>query len=321
MTDAVESMAYTNEVPWHGLGEYVTDDMTPDQMLKAASLDWKVAKHPVFLEGGVKIKDKYALLRDTDRSVLSIVGSTYKPVQNDEVLDFFKKFVESGHMKMETAGSLWDGRYIWALARINQDFKVGKNDEVQNYLLLCQPHVHGKAMVFQYTNIRVVCWNTLTFALGSSLSGGASAFRMPHSTKFDESVKDRAEIALGLSQKQATEFKEAAKLLAKKKVKADQIDDFFFQVLRFDPEKAKKKNDGDAREPRALPLYRAALEYAPGADLNTAKGTLWGLVNAVSYVVDHQMGRSRQTALKNAWLGNTANIKRRAFETAIEWAK
>ena len=33
------SMAYTGQVPWHGLGKEVPADLTPAQMLKAADLD------------------------------------------------------------------------------------------------------------------------------------------------------------------------------------------------------------------------------------------------------------------------------------------
>ena len=40
----VYSMAYSGDVPWHGLGQQVSNDLTPKQMLKAANLDWKVVK-------------------------------------------------------------------------------------------------------------------------------------------------------------------------------------------------------------------------------------------------------------------------------------
>ena len=44
MAHNVETMAYAGEVPWHGLGYRVPMDLTPDQMLEAASLDWTVTK-------------------------------------------------------------------------------------------------------------------------------------------------------------------------------------------------------------------------------------------------------------------------------------
>ena len=42
MVAAVETMAYAGEVPWHGLGVPVSNDLTPAQMMQKAGLDWTV---------------------------------------------------------------------------------------------------------------------------------------------------------------------------------------------------------------------------------------------------------------------------------------
>ena len=46
MVAAVESMAYAGEVPWHGLGTKVSDDLSPNQIMVKAGLDWQVDKVP-----------------------------------------------------------------------------------------------------------------------------------------------------------------------------------------------------------------------------------------------------------------------------------
>ena len=48
MAHLVETMAYAGEVPWHGLGKPVHSNMTPDEMLVAAGIDWTVSKRPAF---------------------------------------------------------------------------------------------------------------------------------------------------------------------------------------------------------------------------------------------------------------------------------
>lgn len=325
MTAAVETMAYAGAVPWHGLGVPVTADLTPKQMLKAAALDWTVSKRELYFmtKDGKQSRagSEWGLVRDSDESLLTTCGATWKPVQNEAAMEFFRKFVAAGHMTMETAGSLWDGRYIWALARVGKDFTLGKTDTVRSYLLLMSPHVHGKAMVFQFTPIRVVCWNTLTAALGSSLKGHGSAFRMIHSTDFNDGTKALAEKALGLAIAQTEEFKDVATILSKKKAKPADVEQYFCEVLQYDPKKAKAKvDDKDQRVPIMLPKFRAALEHAPGQQLNTAAGTWWGALNAVTHVIDHETGRDRSTALRNAWVGNHANTKRDALTLAIKMA-
>lgn len=326
MTAAVDTMAWTGEQPWHHLGVKVNDNLSPEQMLKAAKCDWTVSKRPMAYkdkDGKWKTSElDYALVRDDNDFQLSTVGDTWKPVQNAEGVDFFKKWVKAGHMKMETLGALWYGRYVWALARVGKDFSLGSKDEIHNYLLLALPHVHGKAIVIQFTSVRVVCWNTFSMALGADLKGkGDHVFRMPHSMTFDDHVKEQAEIALGIAQEQVMQFKEAATLLSKKKIKAEKVEEYFMEVLKFDPKKAEKKKTGEIVVPRLLPKFQAALIHAPGQHMATAEGTMWGAWNAVTAVIDHQTGRDRGTALKNAWLGNHAATKRRAFDLALDYSK
>jgi phage/plasmid-like protein (TIGR03299 family) len=319
MAHKVETMAYANEVPWHGLGNNVAADMTPEQMMVASGTDWTVSKRQVHFPDTagklIQAKGEFVIARDTDDKVLTTVGSTYTPMQNKDMFDFFKKFTEAGGMTMETAGSLAEGKYVWALARIGKDFKIGTGkgaDEIRPYLLIMSPHVHGKALIMQYTPIRVVCWNTLSMALGSDLKGNKHGFKMAHSRKW-EVVKEEAEAVLGLSIKQTDEFKGAATLLAKAKASKDQTEEFFLKVLQMKPD-AKKT-------PIALPKFRAALEHAPGSMLTTAKGTWWGALNAVTYVVDHELGKDKETSLRGAWIGNHSKTKRRALELAMDYAK
>jgi phage/plasmid-like protein (TIGR03299 family) len=317
MTHAVENMAYANQVPWHGLGFKVAANLTAEAMRRAAKQDYTVSKRQVFFTDTqkklIEIKNKFALVRDSDEKVLSMVGSVYRPVQTSQVFAFFHDFVKEAKMTMETAGSLWGGKYVWALARVTgNDFAIGKKDEMRNYLLLLAPFEHGKALIMQYTSVRVVCWNTLCMALGANLKGKGHSFRMAHTKDF-EVEKEEAKRVLGLITDQAKEFKEASTHLAAKKITKDATEKFFLAVA---------KSDADALRVRAIiPKFKAALEHAPGAMLTSAKGTWWGAVNAVTYVVDHELGKTRDTALKNAWIGNHANTKRRALELALVGAK
>lgn len=303
--------------PWVGLGEPVDANMTAAAMRKAARQDYTVSKRPICFTDSkgklIAIKDKYAIVRDSDDKMLSIVGSVYKPVQTELVFSFFHDFVKEAKMKMESAGALGDGKFVWAMARVTgADFSIGKRDGIRNYLLLCSPFEHGKALQMFYTNVREICENMFTMPIDASLRGGKGhAFRMPHTKNF-EVEKEEAKRVLGLITAQSKEFKGVAELLSKTKCTKEQAQKYFMTVLGKGPD--------PKRTPAAFPKYTAALEFAPGADLPSAKGTWWGALNAVSYVVDHEQGRSRDTALKNAWLGNQSKLKRRALRLALEGA-
>jgi len=318
MVAAVETMAYAGDVPWHGLGTPVREDMTPDEILVEAGLDWSVSKRKMYLDSGVEVPRAFALVRDSDDSVLSVVGPTYKPVQNRDALSFFDKFVKLGKMRMETAGSLWDGRHVWGLARMEKSFVLPGDDEVKNFLMIHQPHLRDRSLVIQYTSVRVVCWNTLSMALNRA---SESVFRMVHSRVFDEATMHEAERVLGLANDTASDFQQAAEFLASKSVTDQKLEEYFCQVLQFDPTKAKRKKDGEIRWPRLMPKFKEAFEVAPGHETKSAVGTWWGALNAVTFAIDHAPINDNERRLRSAWFGPGDERKRRALHLAVEYAK
>jgi phage/plasmid-like protein (TIGR03299 family) len=165
-------MAYAGDVPWHGLGTKVPADLTPDQMLEAAGLDWTVEKKDLTFEvGGEQIvaPGKKALVRSSDGALLDVIGDNWNPLQNSEAFEFFNDFVAAGDMEMHTAGSLEDGRRVWALAKVNDTFEVFKGDVIEQFLLFSNPHKYGQVIDVRMTPTRVVCNNTLTMALNRTI--------------------------------------------------------------------------------------------------------------------------------------------------------
>jgi hypothetical protein len=57
---------------------------------------------------------------------------------------------------------------------------------------------------------------------------------------------------------------------------------------------------------------------APGQELDSAKGTLWGTVNAVSYYVDHVRFGGTGDRLDSAWFGAGARLKNEAWVAACD---
>ena len=108
IVNGVAQMAYAGELPWHGLGVPVSNDLTPMQMMQKAGLDWEVEKVDAFVrwKGDNVATGQQALIRSTDGKVLTNVGENWNPVQNEEAFNFFAEYVAAGDMEMHTAGSL-----------------------------------------------------------------------------------------------------------------------------------------------------------------------------------------------------------------------
>jgi phage/plasmid-like protein (TIGR03299 family) len=319
-------MAYANEVPWHGLGVQVSDNLTPAEMLGAAGLDWKVDRKALWIDGHENpVGSHFALVRDLDDKVLGICGQDYQPTQNAEVFDFFDKFCKAGDMKMETAGSLSGGKRVWGLAKINGGFMLGGKDEVEGYILLDNPHIWGRSLQILFTPIRVVCNNTLTAALRNN-TNQENTFRMSHDRAFDDEIKQQAAEKVGLAMKALDVFKDKAEFLAKKRAKDQQVLEFFSKLVNPDLYKAAQDLSEDGTVSRA-DLGRTVnrlfdlVATQPGADLKTSQGTWWGAFNAVTYYYDHVAGTDQDKRLTSAWFGSAATRKRQALDLAVEFAE
>lgn len=334
MAHMVETMAYANETPWHGLGVQVDPNLSADDMLIKAGLDWTVSKRPMFaaraLKDGtitdaaiIKVPQHNALVRDQDEKLLDVVGNNYVPVQNKQAMQFFKDFTEAGQMTLETAGSLDGGRQVWVLANLGSSFKLAGGDEVKGYLLLSQPHIYGKALNIMFTPIRVVCNNTLTIALREGKTN--DRLRLPHVREFDAQVQADAKTTLGLSSAIMTEFHETAHMLSEAKADEGQVTRYLaalFQPQLLEgthPVRESNVISLDAHS-RSLTELHNVVGYQPGATMASSKDTWWGAFNAVTYYTDHVMGRDREKALTNAWFGSRANLKRRALQLAKDFA-
>jgi len=308
----VETMAYAGEVPWHGLGTKVPADLTPRQMMQQAGVDWRVNLVPTYADvNGTKVSTgQKALVRETDNRVLTNVGGNWNPVQNEEAFDFFTEYCLAGDMEMHTAGSLADGKIVWALAKVNESFDVLGEDRVDSYLLFSNPHQYGKSLNVRFTPIRVVCNNTLTLSLSQKAKNEVA---LNHRRAFDpQMVKDQ----LGIAHEKFAMYKEMARFLSKKRAKHSDLIQYFNNVFPIAGNKQVAQYEDLSRT--AKQAYDV-LEVQPGAEM--AMGTWWNAVNAVTYLTDHQLGRSADTRMQSAWFGANQAKKVQAMNLAVEMAE
>lgn len=305
------SMAWSGDVPWHGLGVKVPYDLTPDQMLEAANLNWNVEKVPAFanINGENVMINRSALVRDRDSKILDIVTDDWNPVQNSEAFEFFNEFVAAGDMQMHTAGSLKGGQIVWGLAKVNESFELFKGDKIDSYLLFSNFHRYGFSTDVRFTPIRVVCNNTLTLSLSSDVERMA---KISHRKVFNP---DEVKGMLGVASDKLQKYKEMAQFLGSKKAKNEDIVEYFCRVFPVSGSGEKKRKDLSKNASLAF----AALDMQPGAEY--AEGSWWQPFNAVTYITDHLAGKTADSRLSSAWYGYNKGLKTKALELAIEMAE
>jgi phage/plasmid-like protein (TIGR03299 family) len=307
------AIAYVGKTPWHGCGEKLEVGQPIEAWLTAARLEWELKRLPVqyLVAGELKAMDnRFVLIRSDTEEALSVVSGDYHVVQPREILEFYRTLVHQHGYSLETAGALNGGRKVWALAKTGIDGNVGEDgqDRLAAYLLLATSCDKTLATTVAFTSIRVVCQNTLSFAANDVKFNKRLHLKVPHNRRFDaERIKTR----LGLMDLAWSGFIKQVQRMAKRQLNADAASQFFADVLR--------QNDSTPLSSKAVHEQEAVTALfgsAPGQQLSTAKGTVWGAVNAVTYYADHM--RSGADRLDSSWFGAGAALKDKAWATAVE---
>jgi phage/plasmid-like protein (TIGR03299 family) len=311
------AMAYVGERPWHGLGEALPPEQDIETWVKAARLDWGIEMLPVNYQMGGRnhvMRDRFVLARSDTQAALSVVSGDYRVVQPKEVLEFYRDLVEERHYKLETAGALDSGRKVWALARTGLVAGVADNaaDELGAYVLLATSCDKSLATTIAFTSVRVVCQNTLSFAVHEVKKESRRSIKVNHSRRFDA---DQIKKDLGLMDESWEKFKLQLTPMAGKAM-SDSAAEEFFQSL-FQSEKEMKEGTISDQKRKEVMQLMSFYRHAPGQDLPTAKNTLWGAVSAVTYYVDHIRTASGDR-LDSAWFGAGATLKEKAWQQALE---
>ena len=322
MSNNRANMAYVGQLPWHGLGAQIDPGADLETWKVAAGLNWHIEKRP--LAFGIKTATGAIEPRQYPKLFAHVRSDTQEPIgtgsdrfnllQPGDVLEFYRDIVRDTDFVIDTAGSLKGGARIWALAKWKGDIVLGDSgrDRLAPYLLLATANDGSMSTVADLTTVRVVCRNTLTAAVGAN--GKKAAIRVPHSRAFNA---DDVRAQLGVADDRFSTFARDADILASEKISDDQAIEFFVDLI------AKKDDSGEIQNERTVKnvtkelinLYRRG----PGADLETARGTYWGAVNAVTHYADHKSrARSNENRFDSATFGAQLLTKQLAFNNALE---
>ena len=332
MSNDRENMVYVGDTPWHRLGTAFEGNEDFDQWRIAAGFNWTADERALYykdrpeITAGIPLPSHKALIRSDIGTVLGVVGKDYKVVQPADVLGFFRDiaFASDGAYKMETAGCLFDGRRIWALAKTQNEIKIGDTDIIKPYLLL-GTGFDGKISTFaSYTAVRVVCHNTLSMAVGINCTN--ADVRITHSQDFNENEVKRA---LGLIEAAETDtlaaFAETANILAGRPVNDTETFQYFAGLYgpKREPGQSVESlriSDFTNSQKRNINELLNLFKQGPGSQLESARGTSWGLVNSVTHFEDWKRGKDAQRRLQSAGFGAGANRKKHAVVEALALA-
>ena len=301
------------EPMWHGQG-IVLDDYPVDwsDAREKAGLMWEPKVRPCFssitvpladapvpgsfrdasrsAEGyGVELRplpDHKLIVRDDTEAILGVVGQGYELLNHAAMGEIMESILGLENVKFETAGSCAGGAQVWALAYLDEPYKVpGDDSETLPFLALLNSHDGSGACKVVATQVRVVCWNTYRAAeMEGKRTGRQFVFR--HTAGIHDRIEE-AKAALAGVRVDAVEWTALATELFGMAVDEAKLNHFVAEFIPAPPaEIASPRVAANIEKARAT--FRHLYLDSPTGIAHA--GTALGLVDASVEYLDHVRG-------------------------------
>lgn len=329
------AMFYVGKTPWHGLGYSLEIAPNTKDALKLAGLDWKVHKTETYIKTdnlspnlttryfnyfntknnyyGTGYCCTYRMGSDLKPVILGHVSKKYEVLQNNDAFQPFDEVLLDHGYTYETAGAVKNGQKIWILAKSPLKSSVG-NDTVERYVLLFNSHNGSTGVTIKPTAIRVVCNNTLEWALSSK---GEPSISLRHTM----GVKDRLDTltaALKTSEGDIDDaimiMKQMEKAEMNQELLVDYLEKVFPSLVNRDVE-ISNPITGRKSPNFAKPQFDKLVNNFYHGKGNNGK-TMWDAYNSVTEYVDH--GKNYSDRMSSIGFGWGKTVKQNAFKIASE---
>ena len=319
MSHEVERMVFAGATPWHGLGTEIDDATNFWDAFKLAGLDWEVETEPLYRKGaadqvvGEEVKAQ-AAVRTSDDKVLGVVGPRWTPLQNRDAFKVFEPLIDSGDMRLHTAGSLRGGERVWVLCQLGlENTEIVPNDEIAKFALLSNGHDGKLAVHFGFTPIRVVCANTEAMARSSKAS---KLIRIRHHRFVKNNVEKLRDI-MNLADQEFEATAEQYRFLASKQINASDLHKYVKIVLDVQQQ---EDDDLSTRTKNIIGKVEEFFLIGKGNDMPGVNGTYWAAYNGVTEYLNYEKGRTNENRMDSLWFGQNGNLSQKALDTALALA-
>ena len=347
-------------LPWHAAEtnpQTFAPTAMPQEVSAAARLGYDVQLVANCFPDGGAIPESFHISRVDDPATVfgRFVAGDWQPVQNSNLLDLAAHICERHDFEIITAGALFGGSKVFVQLETGKEFSLPGNDKLVSRLLATVSHTGLESNKFVGCNTRVVCDNTVRAATGE----GAGIVCHDHRVEFDHDAITTAVGLNADAFGEFSEFAAAAASRALTDAQAleyfklvyggrEKIEDSGKVRHSIGVRKAMAAHRGQVFQPVgnadaadaalyvADRLDRIARGVAtdlpadvtadpsaainPGHDMESARGTLWGAVNTVTWQADHQPLKNRGASFNIAsnllGEGTGGKLKARAMKAA-----
>lgn len=299
-----------------GGGRFATSNLDPygscEDWAQSSGLDWDIQESPVMFntrEGILTSPEDKVLYRSDNLDRLGVVGEGFTVVQPIEMLKFYRDVCDLQHFKMESLGMIKGGKKMWGLARTSFETRVLGQDKIDAFLFFVTANDGSLSTRVNFISRRLVCNNMLDAAIkGNSNMGWHIKLKHTSKVNFDVMYDKMARLPTYWE-----DFEQNANSMATKQINQEQMIAYFVSLYGKHAETQK-----EMVEKKVDQLIQLAYS-SPGAELRSARGTLWGALSAVTYYTDHACrARSNENRFASAMIGPGENLKATAYNNALQ---
>ena len=337
------------ERAWHGLGQVFDGPMTVAQALELSHADYDVQLQPIValtpdimkaIEAGEMvdgdllknqiIQSRKATMRmDCERS-LGVVSDSYGVVQNADAFRFIDTLC-SGEMGndhtpvIETAGVLGNGERVFITAKFPEQIILDNktDDRVEMYVVFTTSHDGTGAVNCLVTPTRVVCNNTLNYAMEHN----AGKLSLRHSSnimsRLDLANKENAEFAfkaMNMYNIYKTSLEQSFEELKNTKLSQKQLDDVLAEVMLSDKNLEVYKLTGDLHHQdisavgrNLLDKVKETLEKGVGQEYGVRGTGMWFINGLTTYFQNAKKFRNEEQEFDSIMQGLSAQRLQTAY--------
>ena len=290
--------------------------------LQAVSTPLSIDEHGVTPATYIEVPKKQAIIREDNNSVIGIVGTKYKVVQNMEVFNALDTLVDAGDARYAAAGEFNGGSNIWMVLELPQGIEVA-NDPHAAFLLVKTSHDGSSSVIIKPIIERLFCANQVNGLISNTgRKYNEYTYRMTHSTNQELSIADIRNIT-NLTYTAIADYQLVANNLLKKDMSREQTVNFFKKVWALPTTvedkpydlltRGERKQQTIAKDARA----KAWAIYSESETQENIRGTAFGAWQAVIEFADHYAtgGASRLAAATLS--GRNDKVKTKALSLLV----
>jgi phage/plasmid-like protein (TIGR03299 family) len=243
----------------------------------------------------------YGVVRTDTQALLGVVSKQYEIVQNDSLLrmaEFIREEVD-----MDCVIVLSHGAKVCFTATLRgAETDIVPGDTVKRRIVGYLGHDGKTGCGAKFTNIRVVCQNTLTAALGESGAHSSITHKNGANNNFDALIE-----SIDVARQDFVTECELMREFSQFSITSSQFNEFVDEVYSIDEGQVFRKRD----------KITAAMNRGYGVEFNP--GTLWSALNAITQVETSTKGTTAakgRAQFARGTFGIGAQISKKAFAVA-----